>query len=310
MSSPGASASSRATAMSLLLDACAAEVVGAFERAGIESMLLRGPALAAWLYQQHEPRPYTDVDLLVSPDQILGAEAVLQESGFTLLPLPPLDQHARTWVRAGGASVDLHQTLSGVAADADIVWSTLRRNAQILTVHGREMAVPSPEARALMVALHVTQHGRQLEQPLEDLRRALERTEVAVWRSATELAIELGALPAFASGLRRLASGSELADGLGLPTEDSVTSVLRAGNPPNMALGIDWLASRKGARAKLRFAATKLFPSPEFMRAWSSLANRGRLGLAASYVQRWAWVAWHAAPAVRAWLAARRQAGA
>ena len=135
----------------------------------------------------------------------------------------------------------------------------------------------------------------------------LERTEEAVWRSATALAMELEAVPAFASGLRRLASGAELADRLGLAVEDSVATFLRAGTPPNMALGLDWLATRRGARAKLRFAMSKLFPSPVFMRAWSSIANRGRLGLVASYVQRWAWIALHAGTAVRAWLAAHRQ---
>jgi hypothetical protein len=306
MSSAGLSASARAASMALLLDACAAEVVVAFQRAGIDSILLRGPALASWLYGQDEPRCYTDVDLLVSPERVSDAELALEEMGFRLLPLPPHDRHARTWLRDSGASVDLHRSLSGVGADPGLVWSAFRRHSQNLSVHGRDVAVPGREASALMVALHVTQHGRQLEQPLEDLRRALERTEVAVWSAAAELARELGAQPAFAAGLRRLPSGSELADRLGLPVGDSVATLLRAGNPPSMALGMDWLARRKGPRAKLRFAGSKLFPSPAFMRAWSGLAKRGRLGLAASYVQRLAWVAWHAGPAVRTWLGARR----
>ena len=306
MSSPGPSASTRAASMSMLLDVCAAEVVRCFERAGIEGMLLRGPLIAAWLYGEDEPRPYTDVDLLVSPGQILAAECVLEQMGFSLLPLPPHDRHARTWERADGASVDLHCSLSGLAADAELVWHAFGRDSRTLTVHGHELMVPSREACALGVALHVAQHGRQLEQPLEDLRRALARTEIDVWRGAGELAHELGAPATFAAGLRRLPAGSELADRLGLPVQESVATALRSGNPPSMVLGLDWLATRPGARAKLRFAGSKLFPSPAFLRAWSSLANRGRVGLGAAYVQRLGWVAWHAGPAVRTWLRVRR----
>ncbi len=292
-----------------MLDACAAEVVGAFEAAGIESVLLRGPALSEWLYDEHELRPYTDVDLLVSSAHVARAEAVLRGTGFNLLPLPPLDEHARTWVRGDGASIDLHRSLSGMTAHPDVVWSALRRDAQTLRIHAREVTIPSYEARALTVALHVAQHGRQLEQPLEDLRRALDRADEAVWRSAAELAVEVGSLPSFSSGLRRLAGGASVAERLDLQAGDSVAIALRGGTPPNMALGLDWLATRRGIRAKVRFAISKLFPSRDFMRAWSGIANRGPLGLAASYVHRWVWVAWHAARAIRAWRAARRQAG-
>ena len=307
MSSPGPSTSARAASMSMLLDACAVGVVRCFERAGIDSMLLRGPLIAAWLYGEDEPRPYTDVDLLVSPGQILAAESVLEQMGFDLLPLPPHDRHARTWVRADGASVDLHRSLSGLAADPELVWHALRRDSRTLTVHGHDLPVPCREACALGVALHVAQHGRQLEQPLEDLRRALAQTEIEVWRGAGELALELGAPAAFAAGLRRLPAGSELADRLGLPVHESVATALRSGNPPSMVLGLDWLATREGGRAKLRFAGSKLFPSPAFLRAWSRLANRGRLGLGAAYVQRLGWIAWHAGPAVRTWLRVRRK---
>ncbi len=37
--------------------------------------------------------------------------------------------------------------------------------------------------------------------------------------------------------------------------------------------------------------AGELFPRPEFMRWWSPLARRGRLGLVLSYPRRWLWLA-------------------
>ena len=53
----------------LAIDRLAAEVAAAFAAEGIESMVLKGPVLAEWLYQA-EIRPYGDADLLVPPERL------------------------------------------------------------------------------------------------------------------------------------------------------------------------------------------------------------------------------------------------
>jgi hypothetical protein len=75
-----------------------------------------------------------------------------------------------------------------------------------------------------------------------------------------------------------------------------------------MALGFEWLSRVPGFRAKARLVAGKLVPDVQFMRAWSPLARRGRVGLAAAYAFRILWLAWHAIPGFIAWLRARRSA--
>jgi len=54
-----------AAALSLHLDAVTAEVVEAFRAVGVRTILLRGPAVGKWLYQEVGDRSYVDVDLLV-----------------------------------------------------------------------------------------------------------------------------------------------------------------------------------------------------------------------------------------------------
>jgi hypothetical protein len=54
--------------------------------------------------------------------------------------------------------------------------------------------------------------------------------------------------------------------------------------------------------------AQRIFPSPKFMRAWYPIARRGPVGLAISYPRRLAWMVRATAPAVAAWVRARRRA--
>lgn len=296
-----------AAATSMAADALTAKVVELFADAGLPSVLLRGAAIVDWLYSP-STRTYTDVDLLVRPRDVIRAEAILARAGFRLLPLPPLDEHARTWVRGDGEpAVDLHTTLYGIAAAPDDVWCAVAGSARTLVVGGRDTAVPSRTTLAFEVALHASQHGRQLAHPLNDLTRALERATLQTWKDAAALADELDAVPAFAAGLRSVAAGAEIADRLDLPRRRSAEMILRSDNPPNMALGLEWLATRPSVWGKTRFLFAKMFPAPAVMRAWSPIRTKSRLGLAAAYLLRLTWIVRHAGPAVWAWRRARKE---
>src|SRR5262245_26206380 len=65
------------------LDAAAVEALEAFERAGVEYLLLKGAALSRLLYTGGRHRAYSDVDLLVSPSSLNGARTALDELGYT-----------------------------------------------------------------------------------------------------------------------------------------------------------------------------------------------------------------------------------
>src|SRR2546427_4885417 len=95
-----------AAARTLGVDALAAEAIEALRAAGIRSILLKGPALAGWLYGDGALREYDDCDLLVDPADTGVAAVVLRELGFQPLVdradpygaamAPP---HAECWTR-------------------------------------------------------------------------------------------------------------------------------------------------------------------------------------------------------------------
>src|SRR5215207_8143636 len=104
MSGNSASGShARAAAVLLAIDALAAEVAERLETAGLECILLKGPALAELLYSDGL-RTYEDCDLLVDPGRLREAEAILREMGFCPEEIPPAAPTlappvSRPWVR-------------------------------------------------------------------------------------------------------------------------------------------------------------------------------------------------------------------
>lgn len=271
------------------IDRLAAEIATAFAAAGIETLILKGPVLAAWLYPG-EIRPYGDADLMVAPHDWDPAVAILERLGFSdhLGPLahPRMESFASTAFLRGEDNLDLHCLLHGLDGEPEQIWAALLAGAERQSIGGAELRVPSRPALALHVGLHAAHHVEG--KPIEDLRRALAGADEGTWRQALELAERLDGLPTFASGMRLLPEGAELirrlgvGDGVrsvrhevrfeGVPTAEALDALLRPGTTN---------------RQRLRTVAGELFPRPEFMRWWSPLARRGRLGLLLSYPWRW-----------------------
>jgi hypothetical protein len=93
-----------------------AEILTAFQSAGIEALVLKGAALAHLVYPEPGLRPMRDLDLLVSPSQARPAQTLLGELGFNAPPpgdtLPA--KHllaAKRWVEGLQVTVELHHNL-------------------------------------------------------------------------------------------------------------------------------------------------------------------------------------------------------
>jgi hypothetical protein len=301
----------RQASLGLALEGLAARVNTALLDAGVRCILLKGPALAEWLYAD-EPRAYSDVDLLIRELDHAAAERALRDLGFVRVAIDVLPHdrphHARTYLMPRGAAVDLHHTLVGIGAPSQTAWDVLAADTDWLQLGDGQIEVLSLPVRALAIVLHAAQHGAGAEGPLEDLRRVLEQFSLDEWKSVHELAKQLEAVPAFGAGLRLLPPGGAVASELALPETASVETLLRSTGAPTMSLGFDWLARTHGSRRRATFIARKIAPQPEFMRAWTPLARRGRPGLAAAYLWRVTSLALRAGPAYIAWRKARRAA--
>jgi hypothetical protein len=298
-----------ATAQNLSVDLVTAEVVGALRARDVRSILLKGPTLAILLYRDGELRTYVDVDLLIARGDASNAAEVLRVLGFaygfeSLDGGPSPDRVL--WVRPPD-EVDLHHTLQGVQADAGRLWGVLSGMTTLQEVGGQEVEILSEPVRAMHVALHATQHGRDWNGPMEDLRRATEVLPFETWQEAARVAEQLEATAAFATGLRLLPAGELLADGLGLSARTTVETLLRSQSPPHLTLGFEKLYSLRSPGAKVQFIARKLFPPAANLRFMMPLARRGWLGLAAAYLVRLGWLLRHAVGGFRAWMRARRQ---
>lgn len=301
-----------ATAMNLANEAATRELAAALRDRNLRGIVLKGPALGRWLYDDMADRVSQDIDVLVSWDDLDAVEDVLRTIGWRYLGIDRVGKdrpHCRIWERPdNGLILELHRTLAGIGVAPSRTWEVLSAHTEELSGSGLPIEVLDVPARALHVALHATQHGTGMARTQEDLRLALQRVSPALWREAGALAAELQATAAFTTGLGLVPEGRALLSSLRLHVERSPEAELRAGTAPPMANGLEWMSRQEGWWAKASFLARHLVPPPGYMRVWFRPARRGRLGLALAYVWRPAWLLLRAAPAVREWRRARRGA--
>ena len=245
-----------ATARALAADAACAEVVRAWQKRSIDSILLKGPTTAMWLYRD-EPRAYNDSDLLVAPDRLADAEATLGELGFVPATQPDAE-HSNQWTRsADGSIIDLHSTIWGTTRPPHHVWNELQDWVEPYRIGPATTRALRLPARALHLALHAGQHP-DVPKPREDLRRALKQVSLSDWRDAERLAERLWALPLAAYGLQLEPVGRELLRQLPLARAGLVAELEDA----PLAIGFARLAAARGLRAKVAVLAEGVLSPP------------------------------------------------
>lgn len=203
-----------------------------------------------------------------------------------------MESFASTAFLRGDANLDLHCTLAGLGGDFESVWESFNAGSDRQVIGGAELRVPGRAALLLHIGLHAAQHGEG--KALEDLRRAIARVDEDLWRAALRLARQHEGIPAFASGLRLLPEGGELTRRLGIGNVRSSMHDIRHESVPTAEAIHALLSPGVGTRSRLAMVAGELIPRPEFMRWWTPLARRGRLGIIASYPWRWIWLLAHA----------------
>jgi hypothetical protein len=154
------------TAGQLIFTRELSRLLGAFDRAGVPVIPLKGPVLAEMLYTHPGLRPSSDLDLLVRPETIRRVDDLLQPLGYQRTP----DDHswnfdvaydrATLYEGPGGVRVDLHWSL---VSDPRYAWN----EAEGLTVWERTIKTPleggqalglCPEDLLLYLAVHLAVH--------------------------------------------------------------------------------------------------------------------------------------------------------
>ena len=281
------------TAHALARDLMTAEAVQALRRAGVRSVVLKGPSIARWLYADGHPRPYSDTDLLVGPADLEPAADALRSIGYSLFLddriAPGADAHHVVWRREGdGAVVELHWRLPGVRLSPEAAWRRLSTETETTYLAGAEVEFLGLHARALHLALHATQHGEDRWKALEDLRRGIRCVDDAGWRATAQMAAALGARDAFAAGLRAIPEGAAVAAALELPPARLSTLVeMRAAGASDRSVALQRLLSQQQPLAVARALLDVAFPPVDYMRFRYPEAGKGRAALALAYARRW-----------------------
>lgn len=300
----------RLVARSLLLDRRALAAVEHLRQAGIPAILLKGAAIATWLYDDGTARPYIDIDVFVSPLQFTHAIAVLAEIGYRVR-LPgahpaELGPKELDLIGPDEVAIDLHNGLIGVSVPSTECWDVLINHTTALTIAGGTVQVLDIPARAMHLALHAAQNGPIDVKALSDLRRGVQRASKQDWKQAAAIAARIDATEAFAAGLRLVPEGEALAEELQLPRTMSLELALRVAAVTQDALFFARFSETHGAKAKAVLIARKFFPTATTLRANSELAQRSRMGLLWVRITHPLELAVRFVPALAAWARVRR----
>lgn len=171
-------------------------IAGQFEKAGVPVMVLKGAALNLTLYDRPDERPMSDLDLLIRPEHLEQAHALLERAGcLRSQVLVREDFFPRFYYeieyRSGAiqpVTIDLHVRpfrplrYSRFVPD-DALWSRARQVA----IGRSSVWLPGATDMLIHLAAHSSIHGNGQVRWLEDIRRWVRTREDEIdWHQLRE----------------------------------------------------------------------------------------------------------------------------
>jgi hypothetical protein len=264
----------------------------ALDRAGIDFLVLKGPAVAHSIYPNASWRPFGDIDLLVRTRDWPAACDVFERLGHVRLvpePRPGFD------IRFGkgaeyrgpeGIEVDLHRTLVVGPFGLWLEPEELFRHTTTFTLGGRNLPRLDGTGLLLNACLHAVLGPQpSLLMPLRDVAQLLEASETR-WPALREWAVRWKLGPVLAEAF----SAVERTLGYVVPREarevGGVVSPRRARTALRTSRGeggaaVATLRAIPGIRAKAAYVWGLMVPGRAF------LASRSRTARGPSYLRRW-----------------------
>lgn len=183
----------------LVLSEALLDMSEAFTDAGLRFATFKGPALALALYGDVSRREYTDVDIIVAPEQIDQAERLLLALGYHADSGDPVFRHAfldylrqYAFVHPGkNATVDLHWDFTGTHVPFPLTPSDVWRDLDSLAIGGRTVPTVSGENLALLLAGHGTKEAWRCLGWICDFAMLIERHPDLDWSRVLERARSL-----------------------------------------------------------------------------------------------------------------------
>lgn len=129
----------RAAALEPLRSSDASEVLAHLASRGIETLVLKGGALAYLIYEAPEMRPRSDIDLLVAASDMTAVRKAMQELGFR--------EHLSSGDEEGLRQTTFFRNVAGLEHSYDVHWAVT--NTPVFALAGRwdelrKRSVPVP----------------------------------------------------------------------------------------------------------------------------------------------------------------------
>lgn len=161
-----------------------AQVLTAFQAAGIHAAVLKGAHLAALVYPHIGCRTMADIDLLVPADEVSRTDALLRSLGYSPLagqplnPVPsPTPKHLPEYHKASHPRIEIHLTIAHPQLPLDVDLPGLHSRLRPVTIAGVATHVLSLEDALLYQCTHLAGHRFACHglRPLCDLALTLSR---------------------------------------------------------------------------------------------------------------------------------------
>ena len=265
----------------LLMERIAIEVVTALDSAGIDCLLMKGPALAHTVYDEPSNRVFADLDIIVRAEQLAEARTLLVDRFGASDPLPEVRpgfdaEFAKdVLLRIDRTEIDLHRTVAPGPFGMRVPTDELFHNPTGFTIAGTTLQTLSPAATFVQVCYNaalgdvpprlmslrdVAQVQRHHELPLNDILELSDRwggTAVvasAVTQAWNTLKLEPCELSSWAAAYKPSWLDTKLL-AASVSEQRSYTRALAA------------VAAIKGPAAKLRYLRGVLSPSDAYLEA-------------------------------------------
>lgn len=183
------------------------ELDGAFQRAGLAHVWLKGPAFAQWIYGDPGARRFSDLDLLVRPVDRDAALHHLEAIGFERRirsqPGEVIYASIGAWplARPGRLGIDLHWQPAGRRFPRVLTADDVIDAAHAIAVAGRSVPVPAPDHAAVMHLSHSAKHLWYALEHTLSTAMLMRRSDID-WARVRRLLSEAEAIRAGAAGLQ------------------------------------------------------------------------------------------------------------
>ena len=276
-----------------------AQVLRAFDAAGIPVILLKGAFLAEFVYENIALRPMGDIDLLLQKADLLRAHEVLLENGYSNSPknMGNAIGHLPPYMNNNGITIEIHYTIFNppfLETDVAGLWE----RARAVHIQGAPARALCPEDLLLHLSVHAAlDHGFE-NGPLAlfDMARVVERYRRELpWPSLLHRAdqLKLARCLALTLGLTQRLTGLRLPESLNrdLKPGDTIDRELASAEELIFAEGtpvasdLARLFGSESIAAKLGYCLRQIFPPRDAMRSVHPQSRHGT-ALLAQYCYR------------------------